>query len=107
MSKPIHIESTKQFDEALEGAEEKLVVIDFFATWCGPCRMIAPVIEELAKNNEDVVFLKVDVDELEDLAIRYKVRAMPTFLFLKKGEKVGDLIGANKKKLGDLVAEYK
>ena len=69
----------------------KLVVIDFFATWCGPCKMISPKIEAMAGEMSNVVFLKVDVDEAEDVAQEYNISAMPTFIFLKNGQKVKDL----------------
>ena len=69
----------------------KLVVIDFFATWCGPCKMISPKIEAMAGEMSNVVFLKVDVDEAEDVAEEYNISAMPTFIFLKNGQKVKDL----------------
>lgn len=72
----------------LESAGGKLVVIDFFATWCGPCKMIAPQIEEMDKTMDDVVFLKVDVDEAEDVAQEYNITAMPTFIFIKSSKKV-------------------
>ena len=63
-------------------------MIDFFATWCGPCKMIAPKIEQMAGEMANVVFLKVDVDEAEDVAQEYNISAMPTFVFLKNGQKV-------------------
>ena len=66
----------------------KLIVIDFFATWCGPCKMIAPKLEQMDKDMDNVVFLKVDVDEAEDVAQEYNISAMPTFVFLKNGQKV-------------------
>merc|ERR1712223_1496403 len=65
----------------LAAAGGKLVVIDFFATWCGPCKMIAPKIEQMAGEMVNVVFLKVDVDEAEDVAQEYNISAMPTFVF--------------------------
>ena len=63
-------------------------MIDFFATWCGPCKMIAPKLEQMDKDMDNVVFLKVDVDEAEDVAQEYNISAMPTFVFLKNGQKV-------------------
>ena len=72
----------------LEAAGGKLVVIDFFATWCGPCKMIAPKIVEMDAEMNNVVFLKVDVDEAEDAAQEYNIQAMPTFLFIKNKQKV-------------------
>ena len=67
------------------------MVIDFYATWCGPCKMIAPQIEEMSNTMDNIVFLKVDVDEAEDVAQEYNITAMPTFLFIKNGSKVSCL----------------
>ena len=90
----------------LDKAGDKLVVIDFFATWCGPCKMIAPKIEEMEQSMKNVVFLKVDVDEAEDAASEYEVSAMPTFILIKKKQKVVDLMGANPDKLTELVTKH-
>jgi len=95
------------FKNCVKGAGDKLIVIDFFATWCGPCKMIAPHMEEMSKTMDDVVFLKVDVDECEDIAEEHKVTAMPTFVFLKAGKQVTVLTGANVEKLKDLVNTHK
>jgi thioredoxin 1 len=77
---------------------EKPVVLDFWATWCAPCRMISPIIEELAQQYEGkVVIGKVDVEENEDLAVEYGVRNVPTILFIKNGEVVDKQVGAASK----------
>ena len=74
------------------------LVVDFWATWCGPCRMVAPVIEELAGEYEGkVVIGKCDVEEQEDLAQEFGIRNIPTILFFKNGEVVDKLIGAQPK----------
>merc|ERR1711874_452667 len=79
------VESQADFDAAING--NTLVCVDFFATWCGPCKMIAPKLEAMSKEFEGkVIFLKVDVDELEDLAASQEVKAMPTFSFFKGGK---------------------
>lgn len=91
----------------LTEAGTKLVVIDFYATWCGPCKMIAPKIEELASEFSDVVFLKVDVDESEDIAMKYNIASMPTFIFIKSSETVHQFSGANYDKLKDAVIAKK
>merc|ERR1712156_544025 len=76
------VESQADFDAAING--NTLVCVDFFATWCGPCKMIAPKLEAMSKEMDGkVIFLKVDVDELEDLAAAQEVKAMPTFAFFK------------------------
>merc|ERR1711981_605769 len=90
----------------LAAAGGKLVVIDFFATWCGPCKMIAPKIEAMSGEMADVVFLKVDVDENEDAAQEYNISAMPTFIFVKKEAKVADMMGANADKLKSMIATH-
>lgn len=81
------------FDALL--AEGKPMVVDFWATWCGPCRKIGPYIEQLAeKYDGQVIVGKVDVDENDDLAMRFAVRNIPTVLFIKNGEVVDKQIGA-------------
>jgi len=94
------------FKKKLESAGDKLVVVDFFATWCGPCKVIGPKIDEMAKAMKNVLFLKVDVDEAEDVATEYNITAMPTFLFMKKGNKLDDLMGANHDKLTELIEKH-
>lgn len=81
------------FDALL--AEGKPMVVDFWATWCGPCRKIAPYIEQLAEKYAGQVNVgKVDVDENDELAMRFGVRNIPTILFMKNGEVVDKQIGA-------------
>ncbi|PAN18636.1 hypothetical protein PAHAL_3G215700 [Panicum hallii] len=86
-----------QIEEA--NSAKKLVVIDFTASWCGPCRIMAPIFTDMAKKNPNVVFLKVDVDELKAIAEQFSVEAMPTFLFMKEGDVKDRVIGAMKEEL--------
>jgi thioredoxin 1 len=93
--------------------ENKFIVLDAFATWCGPCKMIAPTLVKWSNTElkDRVFFAKFDVDALPKLAQELGVRAMPTFIFFKDGEKDGEFTGANapglldliKKKVADLV----
>ena len=78
-----------------------LVVIDFFATWCGPCRKIAPVYEQFPQQYPKITFLKVDVDESPELVAQYDISAMPTFVFLKDGAIVKKVEGADVRGLKD------
>ncbi|XP_047149760.1 thioredoxin H1-like [Vigna umbellata] len=85
---------------------KKLVVVDFTASWCGPCRFMAPILEELAKKMPHVIFLKVDVDELSSVSEEWSIEAMPTFLFLKEGELVDKVVGANKDQLHATIEKH-
>jgi thioredoxin 1 len=82
------------------------VVVDFFATWCGPCKRIAPALEKMSQEKTNVVFLKVDVDELQDLAGELGVSAMPTFFFFKKGNKIHEVIGASEAKIKEGIEQH-
>ncbi|HYW12522.1 MAG TPA: thioredoxin [Longimicrobium sp.] len=74
---------------------DKLTVVDFWATWCGPCRVISPILEQLAMERADELKVaKVDVDENQQTAARFNIRAMPTLLFFKQGKVVGQIVGA-------------
>ena len=77
--------------EVLES--EKTVLIDFFADWCGPCKMLSPIIEQFAKENDKVKVVKINVDELPDLAVKYGVRSIPTLVVIKNGEEVNRSVG--------------
>ena len=88
------IQLTEQnFDEVLV-ATEGLVMVDFWAEWCGPCRAIAPVLEELAEGSDGVTLMKVNVDESPELATHYGIRSIPTILFVKEGAVVDRVVGA-------------
>jgi thioredoxin 1 len=95
MSRVKAVASSADLKKALGAAGKKLVVVDFFATWCGPCKQIAPAFAELSGQHKKVVFLKVDVDQCKDLAASYGVSSMPTFLFLRNGKVLSKLAGAN------------
>ena len=82
------ISEVEDFEKILNDAGDKLVVVDFFAEWCGPCRMIGPKFEKMSDEFSDIIFLKVDVDEVEEVAENYDVSAMPNFVFIKNGRQV-------------------
>ncbi|XP_076947642.1 thioredoxin H1-like [Bidens hawaiensis] len=87
-------------------ASQKLAVVDFTASWCGPCLVIAPVVADFAKKMPHVTFLKVDVDEVEIVAQEYSVEAMPTFLFFKNGVVVDKFVGAKKDDLHACIVKH-
>lgn len=79
--------------------QDKLVVIDFWAAWCGPCKMIAPIIDELAVDNPDVIVGKVDVSENAKAASDYMITSIPCIVFIKNGQEVDRMKGALPKKV--------
>ena len=82
----------KSFEEAVNSG--KLVMVDFWASWCGPCRMISPVIEDIAKKYEGKAIIgKVNVDEEQELAIRSAVMSIPTVIFYKDGKEIARKVG--------------
>lgn len=76
-------------------SQDKLVLVDFFATWCMPCRMLAPILEELSNKYTDIDFCKVDIDESMDIAKEYRIFSVPSVLLFKNGEKIDSIIGFN------------
>jgi thioredoxin 1 len=93
----VEVGSTEEMDKVLESAGENLVVIDYSTTWCGPCKLITPVFEEMSERYEDVVFVKVMGDatpETGEIMKREGIRAVPAFHFYKKQERVLQFTGA-------------
>uniref|UniRef100_A0A9J8AUD4 Thioredoxin b n=1 Tax=Cyprinus carpio carpio TaxID=630221 RepID=A0A9J8AUD4_CYPCA len=105
----IVIEDKNAFDNALKNAGNKLVVVDFTATWCGPCQNIAPFYKALSEKeeNKNVVFLKVDVDDAQDVASFCDIKCMPTFHFYKDGKKIDEFSGSNQSKLEEKINLHK
>ncbi len=92
VSKPV-VATRSNFDEILK--KNKYVVVDFWAEWCMPCRMIAPIVEELAKEYAGkVVFAKLNTDENQQIAVRYGISAIPTLIFFRNGKPVDQIVGA-------------
>ncbi|XP_067138963.1 thioredoxin-2-like [Centruroides vittatus] len=95
------------FDSQMDQADKKLIVIFFMYTWCGPCRIMSPVVNRLSDKYEDkVLFLKVDTDELEDIAREYNITGYPTFIFVKNKSKLDELVGAYPDRLKDMVNRH-
>ena len=85
------IQTTEEFDALLKG--EKPVLVDFFATWCGPCKMFAPTFDEFAGEHDEIACVKVDVDQCGDLARRFGIMSIPTIILIKNGEAVKKNVG--------------
>ncbi|WFD29382.1 hypothetical protein MSPP1_000391 [Malassezia sp. CBS 17886] len=101
------ISSYEQFKEVI--SSDKIVVIDFWATWCGPCKMISPIFEKLSETqaSDKVDFYKVDVDDQSQIAQEVGVRAMPTFAFFRNGQKIDEIVGADPAKLQTAIQNVK
>lgn len=90
----IHV-TKENFEEIKNG--DKPVLLDFYADWCGPCRMVAPIIEEIGNERDDVVVGKINVDEQEELARQFGITSIPTLIVLKGGEIANQVTGARPK----------
>lgn len=97
--------STDNFKkEVLE--ESKTVVIDFYADWCGPCKMLSPVVEAVANEKENTKFVKINVDEAQELAVQYNIMSIPTLVVIKEGKEVNRTVGfIDKSELLKLIEE--
>ena len=93
--KVLHVNKDNFHNEVLNS--EKPVLLDFFASWCGPCRMVGPILDEIAEEREDIKVCKVDIDEQPELASRYRIMSVPTLMVLKNGIIVDQSIGARPK----------
>ena len=88
--------TNEEFEKNVKSSD-KLVFVDFYADWCGPCRMMAPIVEEISEEVDDVDFYKVNCDDEQELASKYEVMTIPTLLILKKGEQIKEFIGVTDK----------
>ncbi|WP_067140410.1 thioredoxin [Oceanivirga salmonicida] len=97
MAKLIHYEGGKELKDLLEVVKEsEVTLVDFFATWCGPCRALGPVLEELV-GEVDYNVIKVDIDQYQSFAVEYGVRSIPTIVVFKNGEVLTTLVGGRDK----------
>jgi len=87
----VHI--TKENFESIVKNSAKPVLIDFWATWCGPCKMIAPFIEQIAAERDDIIVGKIDVDQEMELAMQFRITSIPTLVLVKNGETAATMVG--------------
>ena len=92
----MEINGAEQFEQEVIN-EDRIVFIDFYATWCMPCKTMSPIIEEIARENKEVKFVKIDIDKNEELAIKYNVMSIPTMLVMKNGEVIKTFVGVTNK----------
>jgi len=98
----LNVTSANFEEEVLKS--DKTVLIDFYADWCGPCKMFSPVVESVANENEDVKVVKINVDNAQDLAIKYQVMSIPTVVIIKDGKEVNRNVGmASKSQILEMV----
>lgn len=96
-----HITKEEEFNEYIK---EGLVLIDFFATWCGPCKLLSPVIEQVERQHQDLKVVKVDVDEAPFIASKYGIQAIPTLFLLRDGQVINQGMGyMNKNQLENFI----
>ena len=87
------VATNSTFNELI--ADDKLVIVDFWATWCGPCRMISPILDELEEEMADqITVVKVNVDDADEIAAQFRIMSIPTLLFFKNGQIVDKTVGA-------------
>ncbi len=93
------ITTCNSIEQFKEGIKKELLIVDFFATWCGPCKMMEPVFEELVNDLKDLEVLKVDVDKYNEIAREYQVMSIPTIIVFKNGNVVDSKVGYMPKEL--------
>lgn len=90
--------TSDNFEEEVLKADKK-VLVDFYADWCGPCKMLAPIVEEVASEHEDLKVVRINIDNEESIAMDYQIMSIPTLVLIKDGNEVDRVIGAVQKKV--------
>ncbi len=88
--------NSENFEEEVLNSKNT-VLVDFYADWCGPCKMISPVIDQIAEENQDIKVVKVNVDNAQDLAMKYQVMSIPTLVVIKEGKEINRSVGLRDK----------
>jgi len=100
-----HVNSNEFTKEVLEN--KKAILVDFYASWCPPCKMLAPILEKISTSRAEFDIAKVNIDENQDLAMEYKIEVVPTMLVFKNGKPVNKIVGLmEEKKIVDLMLNY-
>ncbi|MDD2377108.1 MAG: thioredoxin [Clostridia bacterium] len=100
-----HIDSNEFLKEVLEN--KKAVLVDFYASWCPPCKMLAPILEKISTSRADFDIIKVNIDENQDLAMKYKIEVVPTMVVFKDGKSVNKMVGlVNESEIVNLMLNY-
>lgn len=99
------ITSVSDFTKAIDS--DKLVVIDFYADWCGPCKKLTPELTKVANDNKNINFYKINVDNVTEIANKYKIEMLPTIVYIKNGEEVYRTIGGNVMDICSAILKYK
>eukprot|EP01083_Nonionella_stella_P224621 799428_1 len=95
LTRVVDVTTENMFEEYFENSDSKPLLIDFYATWCGPCKQIAPKLAQLSTQYTNIQFLKIDVNKLEDLSQEYQISAMPTFVFIRNKKEISRIRGAD------------
>ncbi|CAL8100143.1 unnamed protein product [Calicophoron daubneyi] len=101
------IKTEEELEQLLRESEKRLVILDFFAEWCGPCKKAMPVFHTIAEANEEILCVKVNVDESEGIAGNFEINGLPTFILLKGGVEVEQFMGPNLDPLRAAIEKYK
>ncbi|WKX93117.1 hypothetical protein Q1695_010838 [Nippostrongylus brasiliensis] len=96
-----------EFDAILKENANSLIVIDFYATWCGPCKIMGPKFVKMSSEFTSVVFIKIDVDESEDIVSRFDIKVMPTFIFMRNGAQIDIVEGSLEDSLRSKIEQHK
>mgnify|MGYP006271881019 CR=1 FL=1 len=104
---PIYtISSATELQSLCKDASLQLIIVDFYAEWCGPCKMIAPKLEQLSNKYLNAIFVKINVDIAEEIATHFNISSMPSFVFIKNFSEVDRVIGANIQKIEEVLKKH-
>ena len=104
----IHLHTIKEFADILDINSKKLVILDFYADWCGPCKILGPKLDEIAKTNSNVVVVKANAEDenLEKMVALYNVKRFPTLIFFKDNKVVDHFTGTDEKRIKSVIQSY-